>query len=498
MVSEQFAESTRGRPAGNSTISHSWMFPGRPSWFTTIFVVDMWERFSFYGMTAILYLHLVAAPADGGHGMAPSTAAAVFGSYMAMAFLAALPGGWLCDRLLGARRAVLIGGSLIGVGHLALATPVNGSLYTGLVLIVVGTGLVKPSIAAIVSSQDTDHNERREAAFSLFYMSIQVSALVAPVATGILGEQVNWHLGFGIAAAGMLVGLAHFGLRYAQFAQFDVVPTRPLTAPEVSSLLRRGLAVVAVVAVLFAADVVSGAFEPTHVLAALGLVSVALPVLYIHRLLRTPSFTRPEVDRLRAFSWLLLASAVFWALYGQSGSVMTGFAQDDTDRVIGGFEIPASWFQSAHPLFILLLAPAFAWLWVRLGKRVSTPLKFAAALTCGGLAFLVMAAAEREAADGPVAVWWLLAAFLLQVCGELALAPIGLAMAAQVAPPGYTNQLLGSFWLFAALGVGVGGQLAGLLAGLPGEWYFAVQGLFAIAVAAVLAGAARSVAARLS
>ncbi|MDA3647652.1 oligopeptide:H+ symporter [Saccharopolyspora indica] len=459
---------------------------GQPRWFTTIFVVDMWERFSFYGMLAILYLYLVASPADGGFGMDPTTAAAVFGIYMSMVFVTALPGGWIADRVWGPRRSLLFGGVLIALGHISLATPVQGSLFLGLVLIAIGTGLVKPSIAAIVSSAHPGQNEKREAAFSVFYMSTQISALLAPIVTGYLGENVNWHLGFGVAAAGMIVALVHYGLGYKQFEAIAAAP-RPASRAELRVVARRTGIVIGAVAAVFAVDVLSGAFTPRHVLMAIGLTTIVVPVLYFRYLKRQPSLTTGDRRRVSAFLWLLLASALFWMLYAQSGSVLSGFAKDSTDRQVAAFEVPASWFQSAHPLYILLLAPVFAWLWVRMGRRVGVPAKFSGALLFGGAAFVLIAVAAVQAADGLVSPLWLLAAYLLQVCGELALAPVGLSMAAQVAPRGFTNQMLGLFWLFAALGVGVGGQLAGLLAVLPQPLYFGSLGLVAV-VAGVLLG----------
>lgn len=472
---------------------------GQPRWFTTIFIVDMWERFSFYGMMAILYLYLVASPGDGGLGMSPAVAAAVFGIYMSMVFVAALPGGWLADRVLGARKAVLYGGSLIAGGHIALATPIDGFLYAGLGLIVAGTGLVKPSLAAIVGSLHPGENDKREAAFSLFYMSTQISALLAPLLTGYLGEQVNWHLGFGIAALGMISGLIHYVVAYRQFDGVADTPARPASGAELRTMRNRVGIALGIVAAVLLLDVLSGAFAPMHILAAMGLTTIVVPVLYFRFLLRQPSVTSTDRRRLRAFLWLLLASAVFWMLYAQSGSVLSGFAKEHIDRDMFGFLVPASWFASVHPLYIVLLAPVFAMLWLRLGNRVGVPAKFSGALLFGGAAFLVMALAAAGAMGGDkVSPLWLLGAYLLQVCGELALAPVGLAMAAQIAPRGFTSQLLGMFWLFAALGVGVGGQLAGGLAALPQPLYFGSLGLLAVVVGVLLGIAARSLHGRLS
>lgn len=475
------------------------LFRDQPRWFSNLFMVDMWERFSFYGMTAILYLYLVAPEEEGGFGMAPGAASALFGTYMALMFIGALPGGWLADRVLGSRRAVLWGGSLIALGHLCMALPARPGLYGGLLLVIAGTGLAKPSMASLVSTPYRGRNEAREATMSVFYMSIQLSALVAPIVVGVLGERVNWHVGFGAAAVGMAAGLAQYVLGQKHFGDVGARPERPIEAARVRVVYRRALVVAGAVAVLLTVDVLAGTFQVEHILVVCGLLIVTLPVVAYVRLRRNPALTDGDRSRLSAFVVLLGGSSVFWLLYAQGGSVLTMFAEEHTDRDLGGWEVPASWFQSAHPVFILAFAPLFAMLWLRLGPRADAPLKFTGALLAGGLAFLVMAVAAQVAiGSGLVSPAWLLGAYLLQVVGELALAPVGLSVAVQVAPDGFTNQYLGLFWLFAALGAGLGGQLGRLSEVLPLPLYFAVFGLLSIVAALVVALAARSVRRRLA
>jgi POT family proton-dependent oligopeptide transporter len=472
-------------------------FLGQPRWFGTLFVVDMWERFSFYGMLAILALFLVASPEDGGLGMSEVDAAALFGMYMSLVFMAALPGGWLADRVLGARRATLWGGIFITAGHVFLSVPAKPTLYLGLGCIIIGTGLVKPSMAAMVGDMYQGQPERREAAFSLFYMSVQVSALLAPLITGFAAERINWHLGFGIAAFGMIVGLIQYVVGMRGLGDVGSRPSNP-APPEVRARVwRRSALYGGIPALLAIVGVASGVLALQQVLMVLGLMVLGVPVVYWVRLNRRPEI-QPYRVRLRAFLWMLIASSFFWMMYAQGPALMNIFAKDSVDRDLWGFEIPASWFQSAQPLFLLLLAPGFAALWVKLGSRVAVPPKFVAGMLLGGVSFLIMAVAAMLAESSPVSPLWLLTVYLIIVCGELVVAPVGLSLAAQVAPPGFSSQMIGLFWLFAAVGAATGGQLAGITAVVSEATFYLILAGVGLTVAAALAVGVRSLTRRLA
>ncbi|WP_369032414.1 MULTISPECIES: peptide MFS transporter [Streptomyces] len=448
--------------------------------FITLLGVDLWERFSFFGMAAILVLYLTAAPADGGMGMASQTATAVFATYMSLNFLAGLPGGWLADQVLGARRAVLLGGGLIATGHAVLSLTSAPALCAGLSLIVAGTGLSKPSLAAMVAA--VSGAEKREEAFSRFYMCIQVSALLAPVVTGLLAEKVAWHLGFAAAAFGMAAGLAQFGIGIRAFERVGRGPTRPISCEEARTAARRAGIILAVATAAVTA-VSLGALPLTAVLALLGLATVALPFLYLRTLSRRTSI---DGKRLSAFTAVMGASAAFWMIFAQSGSALSLFAERHTDRVVLGFDVPASWMQSVHPLFVLLLAPFVA----RLRGAVTT--KVAGALGVAGLSFVVMAGAALLAQERPVSMAWLTVVYLLYSLGEIVLAPAGLALTAAVAPPGFTNRFLALNGMFAAVGVVLGGQLYRLTAVLPLPAYFLLMGTAVLTIGATVAAVARS------
>ncbi|WP_370415408.1 peptide MFS transporter [Streptomyces fradiae] len=440
------------RPARRSVL------PGRPRWFTTLFLTDVWERFSFYGMTAILVLYATEDTARGGLGLAAGDAGILFGAYMAAVFLSSLPGGWIGDRVLGAQRAVLYGGVLIALGHLTMAVPVTGSVYPGLLFVACGTGLLKPNMAGLLSAfYDREDRAGRDAGFALFYMSVQVSALISPIVVGLLGEGVNWHLGFGVAALGMGAGLLQYARGLRHFGEVGRKPERAATPAERTRVLRVALAAVAVVVLAYGTDIALGAFRLPHVMILVGLLAVASPAICFWRLLRNPVLTAVERVRVRTYIWLFLVSSVFWALFLQAGSAFSLFAKHATDREVFGRTLPASWFQSAIPFFVLVLAPVFAWLWTRAGDRLSTATKYAVGMGAVAAAYLVMASAAGLAAGGAqVSPLWLLVAFLLLAAGEVSFGPVGMSASTAIAPATFVSQMVGLFWLSGALGGGIG------------------------------------------
>ncbi|MEV5830527.1 peptide MFS transporter [Spirillospora sp. NPDC052242] len=474
-------------------------FTGHGPWYRTLFLTDMWERFSFYGMQAILVLWAAAPAAEGGLGLDEPTAAALFGVYIGGVFVLAMPGGWLGDRVLGERRAVLWGGLGIMCGHFAMALPARPAAYAGLLLIAAGTGLLKPNMSALLGRfYDAGRSVEREAAFSVFYMSIQVSALAAPLLVGFLGESVNWHLGFAAAGVGMAFGVAQYAAGRRHFGE---VGDRPVRRAAPAELRRVGLVagtVAGAVAALLAVDVAAGTFVPDHLIVPVGLVIIlAAPVAYTG-MLRRPGLTAADRARVRAFGWLFLAAAVFWMLVGQSGSVLNLFAERSTDRDVLGWTVPASWFQSATPLFVLLVAPVTAVVFLRLGPRFGVRGKFVTGMALSGASFVVMAGAALAAGSGKASPLWLLAVLFLHACGELVLGPVGLSAAADAAPPAFRVQMLGLWWLFCAMGMGLGSSTARVSEAVSPALYFAALGVLALAVAVLLAVRAGSAARRLA
>lgn len=465
----------------------------RERWFSTLFLTDMWERFSFYGMQALLFLYATAPEADGGLGLSDGSAGALFGLYVSASFLAAMPGGWLGDRVLGTHRAMLTGALVIAAGHLCMTVPARAGFYAGLVLIACGTGLLKPNLPVMFDQMNPGADSaRRRAAFSLFYMSIQVSALLGPLVTGTLGERVDWHLGFGAAAVGMLLGVLQYVWGASSLRGARTGPSRPLPPAALRRFVRAAWAALAAALLVAAGVTAAGGIPLRPVLALCGLASLVLPVVAFRRLLRADGLDGAARERVRAYRAVFVPSVLFWAMYGQLGSVFSLFAREHTDREIAGFTVPASWFQSAHPLFLLLLAPLFALLWLRVGDRAGTARKFSAGLLCAAAGFLVLAGGALLAADGrPVSALWLLGAFLCMTCGELVFGPVGLSTTAEAAPEGHRSRMMGLFYLGAALGAGAGGQLSHLVGVLP-LWAY-LSGFAAAAVATALTLARRTV-----
>ncbi|GGS91792.1 peptide MFS transporter [Streptomyces cinerochromogenes] len=472
----------------------------RQRWFSTLFLTDMWERFSYYGMQALLFLYATAPAADGGLGLSAGTAGALFGLYVSLSFLAAMPGGWLGDRVLGTHRAMLCGALTIAAGHACMAVPVPGFFSPGLFLVASGTGLFKPNLPVVFDQMTPGGDSgRRQAAFSLFYMSVQVSALAGPLVTGALGERVDWHLGFGAAAVGMLLGVAQY-LRGAPALRGRTGPARPLPPAALRRLVRAAWAALGAAVLLGAAVTAAGGVPLRPVLALCGLASLVLPVWYFRRLLRGGDLDEPARARIRGYRRVFVPAVLFWAMFGQLGSVFSLFARSYTDRDMAGFEVPASWFQAAHPLFVLLLAPLAAWLWLRLGPRgaTGTVRQFSAGLlwAAGGFAVLAWGARTAETGDTRVSAGWLLLAFLGVSCAELVFGPVGLSITAESTPDGHGSRMMGLFYLGAALGAGLGGQLSRLVGVVPLWAYLAgfsaVAVLTALTLAATVSGRASS------
>ncbi|MFE9255827.1 peptide MFS transporter [Streptomyces sp. NPDC006879] len=486
-------------PSAPAASHHRFALLGRPRWFTTLFGTDMWERFSFYGMTAILVLYATEPESGGGLGLSNEDAALLYGLYMASVFLSSVPGGWIGDRVLGTYRAVLYGGVLIGLGHTAMALPLDGSFYPGLLLIALGTGLLKPNMAGLLSAfYDREDRAGRDAGFAVFYMSVQVSALIAPVVVGAVGEGVNWHLGFGLAAFGMAAGLLQYVRGARHFQEVGAAPERAASFAQRRVVARRTAVAASVVLVGYGTDAALGTFELGHVMALVGLLCLVLPVVCFRRLLREPLLSAAERVRVKAYVWLFLASAVFWALFLQGGSVFSLFAKEATDRELFGLTVPASWFQSAVPLFVLLTAPLFAWLWTWGGDRIATVVKYAIGMGCTAGAYLLMVLAAFVAGGGKASPLWLVGAFLLLAAGEVSFAPVGMSATTAVAPATFVNQMVSLFWLAGALGGGIGGNALKLSGEqVPGPAYFLLLGLVVLGVGAALVLARRPLTRRL-
>jgi POT family proton-dependent oligopeptide transporter len=456
----------------------------------------MWERFTYYGMRGILILFLVDAVATGGLGLDDRKATAIYGLYTTATYLMALPGGWLADRLLGAQRAVIWGAALILVGNTLLAIPSGPTLfYIGCLVVVLGVGLLKPNISAMVAQLYPEGGGARDAGFTLFYLGINVGALIGSLATPWLAQQYGWRAGFAGAAIAMALGLAQFMVtrHHLGDAGKRARPTQPgLLAADQRRW--RGVMVALGAMVVATALIASGivTVDPTRIARWTAVAILAVAVGYFSYLLTLAGLDRTERRRVLVVLALFVSSALFWAGYEQAGSSLNLFAERFTDRVVGGFEIPAGWFQAPSSLYILLFAPAFSALWIYLGRRnldPSAPAKFAFGLLLLGFGFLVMVGAATVVASGRLAgPQWLLLAYLLHSFGELCLSPVGLSSVTKLAPPRLVGQMMGLWFLATSLGLLLAGLVAGEfdaqdVASMPGQY-------LQIALVALVAGGA--------
>lgn len=468
------------QPSGDSS------FFGHPKGLAPLFFTEMWERFSYYGMKALLILFMTGATVQGGLGFDTATAAAIYGLYTAGVYLLALPGGYLADRLLGQQRAVLYGGILIAAGHFSLAVPSKFTFFSGLVLIVLGTGLLKPNISILVGQLYASDDERREAGFSLFYMGINLGGFLAPLVCGTLGEKVDWHWGFGAAGVGMVLGLVQFARGSKKLEGPGIRVHQPVPRPEARKI--RGQVVIGLgLGTLVAAGLALGWVPLSAVqLANLAAIAiVAMTVGFFAYLLAIGGLESVEKKKVLAIAMLFVFAAIFWAGFEQGGSSLNIFARDMTDRVVAGWEFPASWFQFVNSLYVMLLVPVFAVMWTRLGSRQpSVPVKFALGLTLLGAGFLVLTRAAQLAEAGEkVGLGWLAAAYLLHTCGELCLSPVGLSMVTRLAPQRFAGQMMGVWFISMSLG----NLLAGLVAGKIVLW--SMSGVFfGVAATCIAAG----------
>ncbi|HET9192614.1 MAG TPA: peptide MFS transporter [Vicinamibacterales bacterium] len=437
-------------------------FFGHPRGLSTLFFTEMWERFSYYGMRALLILFMTAPAAAGGLGYDAGSAGSVYGLYTFGVYALSLPGGWIADRLIGQRRAVLYGGILIALGHYSLAVPNTTTFFVGLLLIVLGTGLLKPNISAIVGDLYAPNDVRRDAGFSLFYMGINTGALFGPLLCSYLGEPregadwVNWHYGFAAAGVGMTFALIQYvvGQKYlagaGELKEDSAQPERRAAAWRQFYI---GLAVTVVLVLVFWGLSAAGTFSLAGFAESVFYVVTALFVVYFAVVIAFGARNNVERKRLSVCFILCIGAALFWSGFEQAGSALNLFARDLTDRTLFGTEVTAGALQSVNPLLIILLAPVMGMLWVRLGDRSpSIPIKFGIGLVLLGVGFLVMMWASMSLADGKVGMQWLVATYFFHTVGELALSPVGLSSMTKLAPGRLVGQMMGTWFMGAAIG----------------------------------------------
>jgi POT family proton-dependent oligopeptide transporter len=459
-------------------------FFGHPKGLFTLFFTEFWERFSYYGMRAILLYYMYYSMKDGGLGLDQTTALSIMSIYGSLVYMSGIIGGWISDRLLGNTRTVFYGGVLIMLGHIILAFPGSiAAFFVSMFFIVIGTGLLKPNISNIVGDLYSKDDNRRDSGFSIFYMGINLGGLLAPIIVGTVGQKYNFHLGFGFAAIGMALGLIVFLLTKKENLGLagSAVPN-PLTPSERNKVFGRLAIGLAVIGILGAISISTGYLTIERFTFLISILGILIPTVYFIVMYRSPKSTDVERSRLIAYIPLFIAAMVFWAIQEQGATILGAYADTRTQLKFGGFEIPSSLFQSLNPLFVVFLAPVFAWLWIKLGNRQpSTSKKFAFGLFFAGLSFLIMIIpAYVNGTDSLANPIWLILSFFLVVLGELCLSPVGLSTTTKLAPAAFSAQTMSLWFLTSASAQAINAQIVKFYKPETEILYFGIIGGIAV------------------
>ena len=460
-------------------------FFGHPIGLRTLFLTEMWERMSYYGMRALLVLYMTGAMTgfNPGLGWSAIEANAIYGIYVGFVYFMVVPGGWIADNILGHQKAVLIGAIIIALGHFTLALPLTQTFFLGLIFIVLGTGLLKGNISTIVGSLYKDNDDRRESGYTIFYMSINIGSTLGFLICSYLGEKIGWHYGFGAAGVGMTFGVYQF-IKYRHLLGSAGAEPNDMPDEKRSNLVKwTKLSLVLMFIVIGMGLLGLISVEPRAFAENFAYFLTGVAGLYFIYLFAFAGLNSDERKNLLLLFVLFIGAAAFWSGFDQSASSLSIFARDYTDLTIGGFAMPIGWLQFANPILVVTFAPIFAGMWAYLGRvnmNPSLPLKFAIGLLFMALSFIVMIYAVRLAmVSAPVGMQWLLITYAIQTWGELALSPIGLAAFSKYSPKRYMGQMFGLWFLASA----IGGVLAGLLGGdAMSDGLSSIQPIFAFMI----------------
>ncbi|MGR3741261.1 peptide MFS transporter [Companilactobacillus sp. DQM5] len=462
-------------------------FFGQPKGLRTLFLTEFWERFSYYGMRAILLLYMFDKTMNGGLGFPQATAASIMSIYGSLVYMSSVLGGFVSDRILGSRRTVFWGGVLIMFGHIVLALPFGApALYVSILLITVGTGMLKPNVSEMVGGLYSPEDTRRDAGFSIFVLGINFGSLLAPLAVGYVQGKYNYHAGFSLAAIGMFLGLIFYVLDGKRNLHEDSLKVpNPITDEERSSVIKYiGIGAV-IVAVLVALMVFTHTLNISNVIWILSILGVLIPVIYFVIMLRSEKVTKVEKSRVRAYILLFIAAVIFWAIEEQGSSVLALVVANRTQLHFGGMNLQVPQFQMLNPFFIVLYTPFFAWMWTKLGKKQpSSPTKFWLGLIFTGISFLVLAL--PLATPGKISPLWLVLSWALVMFGELLISPVGLSVTTKLAPKAFGAQMMSMWFLADAAGQAINAQIVKFYE-VNDVMYFSVIGVLIIVFAIILA-----------
>ena len=474
-------------------------FFGQPRGLSTLFFTEMWERFSYYGMRAILLFYMYYAVTKGGLGMSETTAASIMSIYGSLVYLSGVVGGWLSDRVWGPRRTVFIGGVLIMFGHIALSLPFGVSaLYVSIALIVAGTGLLKPNVSEMVGGLYSENDRRRDSGFSMFVFGINLGAAVAPWAVpwaangfglNLFHGEMNFHAGFSLAAIGMFFGLVQYVIGGRKYLSKDsLYPDDPIDKESLRPVMIWTLVGVVVLAVVLGLLAAMGQLNITNIITIITIIAIALPIYYFIMMLNSKKVTKEEHSRVLAYIPLFIAAVIFWAIEESGSVVLALFAEQRTILHIGSWHFAAANFQTLNPLFIMILTPVFVTLWDHWKNQPSAPGKFAAGLVFAGLsyAFMALPALIHGTTAGRVSPFWLVGSWFIVEIGEMLISPIGLAVTTRLAPKAFKSQMMSMWFLADAAAQAVNAQIVKFYSSATEVPYFLTIGLVSIVFGIIL------------
>ncbi|MDN3017652.1 peptide MFS transporter [Paenibacillus sp. BSR1-1] len=464
-------------------------FFGHPKGLFTLFFTEFWERFSYYGMRAILVFYMYYEVSKGGLGIDKTLALSIMSIYGSLVYMSGIIGGWLADRIFGTSKAVFYGGILIMFGHIVLAIPGSVSMFfLSMVLIVLGTGLLKPNVSTVVGEMYSEEDNRRDAGFTIFYMGINAGAFLSPLIVGSVMDY-SFHLGFGIAAVGMFLGLIVFILtKKKNLGLAGTIVKNPLSPAEkkkVFTIIGLGAVIIAVLCVVL---ISMGKLTFESFINLVTILGILIPTMYFIVMYRSPKTTAVERSRVIAYIPLFIAAVMFWSIQEQGSTILASYADTRTQLNFAGIKISPAWFQSLNPLFIIIFAPVFAAIWVKLGKRQPTiPQKFSLSLLFAGVSFLViLLPAYLGGANSLVNPLWLVLSYLICVFGELLLSPVGLSATTKLAPAAFSAQTMSLWFLASAAAQALNAQLVKFYTPETEMTYFGVIGGASIVLGIIL------------
>jgi POT family proton-dependent oligopeptide transporter len=488
-ISQSAPQELSNRQKIVSTVPQKGFF-GHPKGLFTLFFTEFWERFSYYGMKAILVYYMYYAVSKGGLGINQQTALAIASVYGSLVYMSGIIGGWVSDRITGASKSVFYGGILIMFGHIALAVPGSMTMFfVSMVLIVLGTGLLKPNISTVLGEMYDINDARRDAAFSIFYMGVNLGAFVAPLVVGTVGMKYNFHLGFGLAAIGMFLALVVYSAtKKKNLGLAGTFVANPLPQAEKKKAFTQFGVAAVIIAALIAVGITTGILTIQSFINLVGILGCIIPIAYFLFMYRSPKTTKEERSRLIAYIPLFIASVMFWSIEEQGSTILANFADQRTQLNFAGMHISPAWFQSLNPLFIIIFAPILGWIWVKLGDRQPTyTQKFSFGLLFAGLSFVVILLPAwiggEHALVNPL---WLVLSYFVCVIGELCLSPVGLSATTKLAPSAFSAQMMSLWFLSNAAAQALNAQIVKFYTPQTEMAYFGTIGAVSIVLSLIL------------